>query len=93
MIFAFLSSLIFRGFSTIYGKEGKTIKNIDNILFIQTVSATLKRNKLNNTKPRTYRELAELTGIKYSTLKDFMYDGRGGENVNKKIAAVLKIER
>jgi len=48
---------------------------------------------VNKTKPRTYHELAELTGIKYNTLKDFMYDGGGGENINKKIAAVLKIER
>lgn len=91
-----MSSLIFQYFSTFFGKtrEGeKLITNVDNILFIQAVSAILKRNKLNKVKPRTYRELADMAGVKYSTLKDFMYDGRGGENVNKKIAAVLKIER
>ena len=48
---------------------------------------------MNKTKPRTYHELAELTGIKYSTLKDFMYDGRGGDRINKCIAEVLNIER
>ena len=48
---------------------------------------------MTKTKPCTYRQLANLTGINYNSLKDFMYDGRGGENINKKIATVLHIER
>ena len=93
IILTFLSTIFIRQISTFYVKEGWLIANIDNSLFIQAVAAILKRNKMTKTKPCTYRQLANLTGINYNSLKDFMYDGRGGENINKKIATVLHIER